>query len=145
MQLTETDRQLLAECRVGHLATVDEAGRPHVVPVCFAWHADALCTPIDEKPKRSPGAPLRRVLNIQSNPWVCFTVDRYDEDWQRLAWVQLRGPAEVIETGAQHVAAIQALRRRYPQYHAMRLEERPMIRLIPELVRSWYATPRRSA
>lgn len=126
----------LAE-RVGHLATVDGHGQPHVVPVCFAVVAGRLYTPVDEKPKR--GTDLRRVRNLRANPRVCLTVDRYDEDWSRLAWVQVRGRAELVEDAEERARAIGALRGKYPQYRSMRLEERPLIRIQPERVVRWAA------
>jgi PPOX class probable F420-dependent enzyme len=125
---------------VGHLATVDEHGQPHVVPVCYAWHEGAIYTPIDEKPKRSTTAPLQRERNLTRDPRVCLTVDRYDEDWSRLAWVQIRGEAAVLPMGRSAALAVAALRARYPQYCDMDLESRPLIRLIPTVVRSWHAT-----
>ena len=36
---------------------------------------------------------MKRLRNIAENPAVALVVDRYDEDWARLGWVMLRGPA----------------------------------------------------
>jgi PPOX class probable F420-dependent enzyme len=126
---------VLETARVAHLATVDEHARPHVVPVCFVLLGQALYTPIDEKPKR--GGELRRVRNLRANPAVCLTVDRWDEDWSRLAWVQARGTASLAEDPAERAGAIAALREKYPQYRAMRLEERPLIRIQVERTVAW--------
>ena len=41
---------------------------------------------------------------------VALTVDRWDEDWSCLAWVMLRGRAEVLDSGAEHDDAQAALR-----------------------------------
>ena len=57
----------------------------------------------------------------------------------------LRGTATVLveadieAAGAfdERVRALEALRRRYPQYRAMALEGRPLIRLRPERVLHW--------
>ena len=49
---------------MARLATVDEAGAPHVVPICFACGDSAIYTVIDEKPKTVRGSELRRVRNI---------------------------------------------------------------------------------
>jgi PPOX class probable F420-dependent enzyme len=129
--------ELLVTARVGHLATVDPRGRPHVVPVCFAAIGDALYTPIDEKPKR--GGELRRLRNLRANPAVCLTVDRWDEEWSNLAWVQARGQADMVSDPAERAGAIAALRAKYPQYRAMRLEELPLIRVAVERVVAWAA------
>ncbi len=122
--------------RVGRLATVDAASRPSVVPFCFAvldGHEPVVVSVLDEKLKRVTDANLARVRNIQSNPAVSFVVDRYDEDWSRLAFVQVRGRATLLEPGARiHTSAIAALRAKYPQYRAMAIEKRPVI-VIDEL------------
>jgi PPOX class probable F420-dependent enzyme len=128
--------------RVGHLATVDPDGQPHVVPVCFVAVGDRLYTPIDEKPKR--GGELRRVRNLRVNPRVCLTVDRYEEDWSRLAWVQVRGRAGLVDDPAERAEAIAALRAKYRQYEQMKLEERLLIRIEPERVVEWSASGRAS-
>jgi len=137
--VTPSDRLFLETGRVGHLATVDELGRPHVVPVCYAWSEDALYTPLDEKPKRGDPASLRRVRNIAANPAVCLTVDRYDEDWSRLAWLQVRGRAALVEDPGERARALAALRARYPQYRTMDLESRPLIRIAPLRFVAWSA------
>src|SRR5690242_12380238 len=102
--------------RVAHLATADGAGRPHVVPVCFALLDGTLYTPLDAKPKRVPVERLRRVRDLEANPSVCLTVDDYDEDWRRLRWLQVRGRAELLRPGAEQQAAVTALCARYAQY-----------------------------
>jgi PPOX class probable F420-dependent enzyme len=138
--LTMEELSLLESARVGHLGTVDEQGQPHVVPICYAWHQGVLFTPIDEKPKRPGSGPLRRQRNIDKNPRVCLTVDRYDDDWSRLAWLQIRATADMVESGELRRAAIDALRARYAQYRSMDLESRPVIQLTPVTVRSWRAS-----
>jgi PPOX class probable F420-dependent enzyme len=134
--LTDPQRQFLADSRVAHLATADRAGAPHLVPVCFAVHDESLYITIDEKPKRHD-IPLKRLRNIQQNPQVAVTVDRWDEDWTRLAWVMLRGPAEILTEGAEHDSAQVMLRQRYPQYRSMDIASLPVIALRIVRVLSW--------
>jgi PPOX class probable F420-dependent enzyme len=134
--LNEAQRRFVETRRVGHLATADAAGAPHLVPVCFALDGAALYITIDEKPK-SRDRPLKRVRNIVENPPVAFVVDRYDEDWTRLGWVMLRGAAEILESGAEHDRAQALLREKYPQYRAMNLGELPVIALRVARVASW--------
>ena len=90
-------------------------GVPHLVPVCYAIVGDSLYITIDEKPKRTD-IPLKRLRNIAENPEIAVTVDRWDEDWRRLAWVMLRGRAEILADGEEHDRAQARLRERYPQY-----------------------------
>lgn len=125
--------------RVARLATVDEAGRPHVVPVCFAHVEGCVYVALDEKPKRTPPLRLRRVRNIRANPRVQLLVDHYDEDWSRLAFVQVRGHASLLEPGAEHSRALAALRQKYTQYQSMALEARPVIKIEVDKIVSWSA------
>jgi PPOX class probable F420-dependent enzyme len=127
--------------RVGRLATVDARGAPSVVPFCFALIGSGqpvVVSVLDEKPKRVPDAKLARVRNIERNPQVAFVVDRYDEDWSELAFVQLRGRARLLPPGDEgHAAAVAALREKYPQYRSMAIEDR-MVIVIEELrATSW--------
>ncbi len=136
--MTAAELAFLSEARVAHLATTDRSGRPHVVPVCFAVAGDAIYSPLDEKPKRVADERLQRVRNISANAAVCLLVDRYSEDWDQLAWLQVRAHAELVPPGgAGHAAAVRALRERYPQYRQMALEERAVLRLRPDRVVSW--------
>jgi PPOX class probable F420-dependent enzyme len=125
--------------RVGRLATVAADGQPHAVPICYALLDGLLYTPIDEKPKRGDPASLRRLRNIAANPRVCLTVDHYEEDWSRLAWLQVRGVASLVEDADERTRAIAALRQRYAQYWGMDLESRPVIRITPRRVVGWGA------
>jgi PPOX class probable F420-dependent enzyme len=139
---------LVAGARVARLATVDERGRPHVVPVCFVLNEGCVYTPLDAKPKRVALVRLRRVRNIAANPDVQLLVDRYEEDWTRLAYVQLRGRAALLEPGAPstgsgqatHAAALALLRAKYAQYVAMPLENAPLIKVTIESVVTWRAS-----
>jgi len=134
--LTDRERRFVEGRRVGHLATADRAGMPHVVPVCFALDGASLYVTIDEKPKRRD-RPLKRVRNILDNPAAAFVVDRYDEDWRRLGWVMLRGRAEILEQGVEHDRAQALVAGRYPQLRAMRLADLPVIALRIARAASW--------
>lgn len=133
----ERQRAFLDGRRVGRLATADGAGRPHVVPACFAIDVRGVYITIDEKPKRKAARPLKRIRNILENPSVALVVDRYDEDWSRLGWVMVRGSAEILENGDEHDRAQALLRDRYPQYRRMALEDLPVIAVRAERVTSW--------
>jgi PPOX class probable F420-dependent enzyme len=134
--LTDPQRRFLEFSRVAHLATASAAGIPHLVPVCFALHEASVYITVDEKPKRTD-IPLKRLRNIAENPVVAITVDRWDEDWTRLAWVMLNGAAEVLADGAEHDAAQARLRDRYPQYRKMDLAPLPVIAIRLTRARSW--------
>lgn len=129
----------MARHRLAHLATVDAAGRPHALPVCFALVDEAIYTPLDEKPKRADPRTLRRIRNILAQPAVCLVVDDYDEDWSRLAWLQVRGVAALVEDQVERTGALAALRAKYPRYREMGLEARPLIRIDARKVVGWAA------
>jgi PPOX class probable F420-dependent enzyme len=135
--LTAEQFEFLLSQPVARLATVDEHAEPHALPVCFAVHGGAIYVPLDGKPKRVPVERLRRVRDLQANPRVCIVVDRYDEDWTLLRWLQVRGSATVIGPGEEQAAAVTALRLRYHQYRAMALAEAPVIRITPERAVEW--------
>jgi PPOX class probable F420-dependent enzyme len=137
--LTQAQIDFLHSQRVAHLATVDEAGMPHVVPICFACVDGAVYTAIDDKPKRVDPRGLRRLRNIQTNGNVCILVDHFDEDWTRLAWLQVRGVAMVVDDLAERSHALAALRDRYPQYRRMALETLPLLRVTPLRIVDWQA------
>ena len=132
----------LTRRRVARLATVDKSGEPHAIPVCFAAPPGlgALYIPLDEKPKSGDVRRLKRVRNILENPRAALIADRYTEDWSLLAFVLLRGSAELIEPGGEeHAAAVRLLRGKYRQYETMRIEENPVIAVRPERAASWGA------
>ena len=134
--LTAAARDFCERNRVARLATADANGVPHLVPVCFAVLDDSLYITIDEKPKRVD-IPLKRIRNILENPEVAVTLDRWDEDWSRLAWLMLRGRADVLTNGEEHDRAQARLRERYSQYRTMVLEPLPVIALRIARATSW--------
>ena len=130
----------LVRRRVARLATADGAGKPHAVPVCFALAQASIYVALDEKPKTVPASGLKRVRNILENPDVVLIADRYDEDWELLAFLMVRGRAELLEPdGEEHGAAILLLRGKYHQYEAMAIEENPVIAIRLERAVSWGA------
>jgi len=135
--LTEAQRRFLGAHRVARFASADAAGAPHVLPVCYAVIGDSAYFSIDEKPKRVGAGRLKRLRNIAENSRVALVVDRYEEDWQRLGWVMLRGRAEVLAAGDEHAAAQDALRERYPQYRNMHLEALPVVAIRIERASAW--------
>jgi PPOX class probable F420-dependent enzyme len=135
--LKPPELDFLEGCRVARLATAgpeQPLARPHCIPVCYALCQDFLWIAIDEKPKS--GHPLRRLRNIAANPNVALILDRYEEDWSRLAYLLIEGRAALA---ALPEAARAELCRRYSQYDAMRLEQ--AIRIEPRRAVFWSASP----
>jgi PPOX class probable F420-dependent enzyme len=134
--LSNLERDFIARSRVGHLATADARGVPHVVPVCFVVADETLYVTVDEKQKGDPRG-LKRLRNLAENPAAAFVVDHWDEDWARLGWVMLWGSTEILDRGAEHHRAQNLLRARYPQYRSMQLSDLPVIAIRIERVASW--------
>ena len=135
--LSPREEDFVRAQRVARMATADVDGRPFVVPVCFAYLNGCLYTPIDEKPKS--GRRLKRLRNIEVNPQVALVFDRYQDDWNRLAWVLIRGKAALVTDLGEKAQAVAALRSKYDQYQSMALEQLPLIRVSPEHAANWGA------
>ena len=130
----------VANRRVARLATADTSGAPYVVPICFAFDGARIYSAIDLKPKRVGGRALKRIRNILENPQVAIVIDDYLEDWSELAYVMIRGRAEIIiEEGEERERAEALLREKYPQYEVMLQPGYAIIRIAPERVVSWGA------
>ncbi len=141
--LSAAQRRFIEQARAAHLATVSAQGEPLVLPICFALHEQRLFSVLDAKPKRVEARRLERVRNLAAHPGAAVVVDRWDEDWSRLAWVHLRGPARLVEPGAAGAdaglqpLALRLLAEKYPQYRSMDLQSQPIIVMEIRTVRSW--------
>jgi len=129
-------RELLESERVARLAYVDEKDHPRVLPVTFAVAGGAVWSAIDEKPKRGPEP--ARLRHLRRRPDAALLVDLYDDDWSRLAWVQLLGKVDVLPVDSA-LEAIEALAGKYAPY-AERTPPGPLLRLGVERSRQWRST-----
>jgi PPOX class probable F420-dependent enzyme len=135
----------LVAARRAILATIDPKGVPRPVPVCFIVEAVAderprLLTPLDDKPKSTADKrALARVRDIAARPAVSVLIERWDEDWTRLAWLRLYGAATLLEPSEVSRDAVVRLRSKYPQYATHDLESNPMIAIEVERATSWGA------
>ena len=137
LELSPVARRLIRSARTARLATSDKSGQPHVIPICFVYNSKQFCSPIDEKPKRTTR--LKRLKNIAENPNVALVIDHYDEDWSKLAYVLIFGTARLLHSGKIYRQAVALLRRKYPQYRRMAIDERPMIVITPKRMITWNA------
>jgi PPOX class probable F420-dependent enzyme len=129
-ELPDAPRAILESGRRGFFATVDQRGRPHVVPVVYALRGDELISPIDHKPKT--GTIMARVRHIETNPEASLVVDHWDEEWTRLGWVMVRGTARVeTPDNAESLVA------RYPQYTGESHPFDALVVLSPERILWW--------
>ena len=116
---------------VARLASLGDAGRPHLVPIVFARSGGRLWSPVDGKSKR--GGELVRVRNLRAHPETSLLLDEYRSDWTKLWWIRIDATAEVIQpvssTNREASAAIAALEAKYPQYASV-----PVLRANPTLI-----------
>jgi PPOX class probable F420-dependent enzyme len=106
---------LLEAARVARLGLLDTEGRPRVLPVTFALAEGRIWSAVDEKPKRDPAEELARVRFLRRDPRAALTVDRYSDDWEELAWVQVLVNVRIV--GAREApAGLASLSAKYEPY-----------------------------
>src|SRR3954447_14410109 len=112
-ELVAWANDLLKSERVGRLGLLDEEGGPRVLPVTFAVADGRIWSAIDQKPKRT-GEPAR-LRFLRRDPRAALTVDRYSDDWEELAWVQVLGRVRIVEL-PEGEGGLEALKEKYLQY-----------------------------
>lgn len=128
---------------MARLATLTEAGRPHLIPITFAVAGDHVYTAVDAKPKKTT-AGLRRLRNIRGDPRVTVLADHYADDWAALWWVRADGVAAILSGPAELGAPLRLLAARYPQY-AGHPPAGPVIAIRVTRWTGWAAAPPGSA
>ena len=121
--------------RVGRLGLVDEEGAPRVLPVTFAVADGVIWSAIDQKPKRA-GEPAR-LRFLRRDPRAALTVDRYSDDWERLAWVQVLGTVRILDP-AEGELGLAALSAKYQPYRE-EAPPGPLLALSPDRYLWWRA------
>lgn len=104
--------------RVVRLATVDELGQAHVVPVLFAIDGDVFYSPTD-KPSAIKPRP-KRLRNLDHNKHVTLLFDRYDEDWLKAWWIRVRGTGREVGESPERTHALNLVDQKYPQFDGPR-------------------------
>jgi PPOX class probable F420-dependent enzyme len=130
--------ELLEEAPVGRLGLLDLEGAPRVLPVTFAIAEGRVWSAIDRKPKRA-GEPAR-LRFLRQDPRAALAVDRYSDDWDELAWVQVLGRVEIVEVD-DAAAGLAALREKYEPYRDEQ-PPGPLLALEPQRYLSWRAADR---
>jgi PPOX class probable F420-dependent enzyme len=126
---------MLEHARVARLGLLDLEGAPRVQPVTFAVADGRLWSAIDRKPKRSEEPARLRFL--RRDPRATLTVDRYSDDWDQLAWVQVLGRVSIMEIG-DGPAGLDALSAKYEVYRE-ETPPGPLLALQPERYLWWRA------
>jgi len=139
-EIDKTLQEFISNHRIARFATAGRDYQPAVVPFCYAFDGNAIYSALDEKPKSTDPAKLKRVRNIEANPKVAMVIDDYSEDWKELRYVMISGQAEIIEpdqNAAEHSQAIELLREKYPQYRSMAIDKRSVIKITPVRIKRW--------
>ena len=117
---------------------LDEEGGPRVLPVTFAVAEGRIWSAIDQKPKRAEEPARLRFL--RRDPRAALTVDRYTDDWEELAWVQVLGRVSIVELAAGR-PGLDALSAKYQQYEE-EAPPGPLLALDPRRYLWWRAADR---
>jgi PPOX class probable F420-dependent enzyme len=126
---------LLETSRVGRLGLLDLEGAPRVLPVTYALARGRIWSAVDRKPKRS--AEPARLRFLRRDARAALTIDRYSDDWDQLAWVQVLGTVSIVEV-TDGEAGLRALSAKYEQYRDER-PPGPLLALEPRRYLWWRA------
>ena len=132
MRLTKKVSKLVARERVCRVATANDDGAPHVVPVCHVLAG--------EKIYFGSGNDARKVANLRRNPHSALSVDVYSEEWSHLMGVMVEGTATLIERGPRFKQMRARLYEKYPQYRedaALATSDSVIVEITPTHVVSW--------
>jgi nitroimidazol reductase NimA-like FMN-containing flavoprotein (pyridoxamine 5'-phosphate oxidase superfamily) len=132
MRLKKSLAKLIGQERVSRVATVDQAGMPHCVPVCQVA--------VDGKIYFASGREARKALNLRASPRLALTVDLYSDDWSHLRGVMVQGTARLIPRGREFNEIRARLYDKYRQYAdeaALDPSDSVIVELTPARVFSW--------
>jgi PPOX class probable F420-dependent enzyme len=120
------------------LGLLDLDGAPRVLPVTFAVAEGRIWSAVDRKPKRS--AEPARLRFLRRDPRAALAVDRYSDDWEELAWVQVLGRIEIVEVD-DAATGLEALSAKYEPYRE-EAPPGPLLALEPRRYLWWRAADR---
>jgi pyridoxamine 5'-phosphate oxidase family protein len=103
MRFTQTEIDYLNSQRLGRLATVDAAGRPHIVPVGVFYDAATETIVIGGFAGTNMAA-SKKFRDARRNPEVAFVVDDLAsiDPWTTRC-IEIRGRAETHLTGGEEI------------------------------------------
>jgi PPOX class probable F420-dependent enzyme len=105
---------------VSRLATADASGVPHLVPLChFATESTVY---LSNGPSTN-GRKTKRVRNLAKNPRAAFLVDHYSEDWDKIGYVLVMGPVDLLDAGPELTEAVRLLKEHYHQWRDWPLDQ----------------------
>jgi len=96
---TPSEIDYLTSQGLARLATVGPDGQPHVVPVTFAFNADADTIDIGG----TDFGATKKWRDAQANPKVTFLLDDVLRDPRRARGLEVRGRAEALAAGGSRI------------------------------------------
>ncbi len=132
MRLKKKVAPLIARERVCRVATVNEHGVPHLVPVCHVLANGKICF--------ASGDDGRKVKNIERNPHIAVTVDLYSDDWAHIKGVMVQGTARLFSRGPRFRRIRDLLYEKYPHYRtdaALSPSDSVVVEVTPIAVFDW--------
>jgi nitroimidazol reductase NimA-like FMN-containing flavoprotein (pyridoxamine 5'-phosphate oxidase superfamily) len=129
--LSPGEMEFIDPLPVARLATVDEQGAPHVVPICPVLDLDRIVF--------TSQAETAKVRNIDGDPRVAICWDEYLDDWDALRQVVAFGRASRVELGFEFDRDKTLLTEKFPQFLTQSvIEEGDLIFEVKvERVSSW--------
>ena len=130
--MTQRERRFVSKMKVCRVATADEFGITHNVPVCHAL--------VGGKIYFGSADDARKVNNIQKNPTATLVFDQYFDNWSRLKGLMVVCRARVLKRGKTFHRSRQALYRKYPGYAqeaALEEGEAVLVELTPGKSFNW--------
>jgi pyridoxamine 5'-phosphate oxidase family protein len=118
---TEAEITYLRENKLGRLATVGAEGQPHVIPVTYLFNEQEDTVDVGGLNFGSG----KKWRDAQRNPKVAFLVDDVIGPPRRARSVEIRGDAELHETGGESINP------RFPTFAPQ------FIRIRPTRIVSW--------
>src|SRR5262245_61752619 len=89
MKIPTRELSLIRKARVARVATVDNKGMPHVVPVC----------PVLDGPKIYFASETtgKKIRNLRKKPSIAMVFDEYHDSWRGLKGVMVQGRAKIVD------------------------------------------------
>jgi pyridoxamine 5'-phosphate oxidase family protein len=97
---TQAEIEYLMSQRLGRLATVNNKGEPHVVPVSFRYNPEFDAIDIGGRNI----VPTKKYRDAAHQGRVAFVVDDVLPPWKPRG-IEIRGRAEVFPTGGQEIVS----------------------------------------
>jgi len=127
VEFSGAEERFLQRNELGRLATVTPDGMPHVVPVCYIYHAGSFFVATDYSAKK--------YRNLLTNDRVALVVDAYNPN----RGILVQGRGKMLERGPEFQGTYELFYKKFSWVRAdpWKEEEAPFIRIEPTRKTSW--------